>query len=73
MSLPCKRFLGIKIVKYRIIKDMFHGYAPQKWRIYWPFWCGIDTSHNDPISFKTIEAAEKMIDMNMDIGRIVKT
>ena len=43
--LPAVFLFGIKVVRYRIIKDNYAGYECQKWRIWFPFWfqIGINT------------------------------
>ncbi len=40
--LPAVFFLGIKVVRYRIVKDNYLGYECQKWRLWYPFWCQMD-------------------------------
>jgi len=37
-KLPCTFLFGIKIIKYRIVKDVHAGFECQKWRIWLPFW-----------------------------------
>lgn len=43
--LPAVFLFGIKVVRYRIVKDNYAGYECQKWRIWFPFWfqIGINT------------------------------
>lgn len=36
--LPAVFFLGIKIIRYRIVKDNHAGYECQKWKLWFPFW-----------------------------------
>lgn len=37
--LPAVFFFGIKVVRYRIVKDDYSGYECQIWKIWFPFWC----------------------------------
>jgi len=36
--LPVVYFLGVKVVKYRIVRDCYAGFECQKWRLFFPFW-----------------------------------
>lgn len=55
--LPSVSFLGIRVVRYRIIRDSYLGYECQKWRLWFPFWqmMGFTNTH------RTIEEAVRYI------------
>ena len=46
--LPSVFFLGIKVVRYRIVRDNYCGYECQKWRIWCPFWIQMDFTNTHP-------------------------
>jgi hypothetical protein len=56
--LPAVFFLGIKVVRYRIVKDNYSGYECQKWRLWFPFWLQMGFSNTYP----SIEQAIKFIE-----------
>jgi hypothetical protein len=64
--LPSVSFLGIKIVRYRIVKDRFLGYECQKWRLWHPFWIQMNFCN----THQTIEKAIDFIE-NGDAGVVV--
>lgn len=37
-ELPVVFFLGINVIRYRIVKDGYLGFECQKWRLWFPFW-----------------------------------
>ncbi len=37
-QLPAVFLFGIKIIRYRIVKDRYNGFECQIWRIWFPFW-----------------------------------
>lgn len=54
--LPVVYFLGIKVVRYRIVRDSYAGYECQKWRLYLPFWeqmcfCNTHRKLDDAVKF----------------------
>ena len=56
--LPAVFFLGIKVVRYRIVKDSHNGYECQKWRLWLPFWLQMGFSNTHP----SIEMAIQFIE-----------
>jgi len=60
--LPAVFLFGIKVVRYRIVKDDCAGYECQKWRIWFPFWfqigmnthCTIDHAIGFIVKNKTV-------------------
>ena len=62
--LPAVFFFGIKVVRYRIVRDNYLGYECQIWRLWFPFWCqmGLTNTHH------TIERAIAFIENN---GKVV--
>ena len=40
-ELPVVFFLGIKVIRYRIVRDNYCGFECQKWRLWFPFWLEI--------------------------------
>ena len=58
--LPAVFFFGIKVVRYRIVRDNYLGYECQIWRLWFPFWCQMNftNTHN------TIERAIAFIENN---------
>ena len=58
--LPAVFFLGIKVVRYRIVRDNYLGYECQKWRIWFPFWIQMGFTNTHP----TIERAIAFIENN---------
>jgi hypothetical protein len=46
--LPAVFFLGIKVVRYRIVKDNYNGFECQKWRLWFPFWCQMGFTNTHP-------------------------
>lgn len=57
-KLPFKSFLGVKTVKYRIVKDAYLGYECQIWRFWFPFWIEIGFTN----TFRTLERAINFIE-----------
>jgi len=55
--LPAIFFLGIKVVRYRIVKDIYNGFECQKWRIWFPFWIQMGFANPHP----TLEEAIRYI------------
>lgn len=55
--LPAVYFLGVKVIRYRIVEDRFAGYECQKWRLWFPFWTQIGFTN----THCTIEDAIKYI------------
>lgn len=68
----CKR-------QYRIVTDNFSGFEVQKRLWYYPFWFQIRSENRLPVNtHKTIESAEKLIEMDKTNSRppkikVVKT
>ena len=56
--LPAVFFLGIKVVRYRIVKDNYNGFECQKWRLWFPFWCQMGLTNTHP----TLERAIAFIE-----------
>ena len=58
--LPAVFFLGIKVVRYRIVRDNYLGYECQIWRLWFPFWIQMNFTNTHP----TIERAIAFIENN---------
>jgi len=57
-------FFGIKVVRYRIVKDGYLGYECQIWRLWFPFWCQMDfcnTHRNIETAIAFIENQGKVV------------
>ena len=52
--LPAVFFLGIKVVRYRIVRDSYNGFECQKWRIWFPFWIQMGFTNTHPTLEKAI-------------------
>lgn len=65
--LPVVYFLGIKVKRYRIVKDNYRGYECQKWKLWFPFWVQINYVNTQ----RTIEEAIKYIEDYANKGNIV--
>ena len=59
--LPAVFFMGLKIIKYRIIRDNYGGFECQKWRWYYPFWVQMEVVNTNT----TIEQAIRRIENDM--------
>ena len=46
--LPAVFFFGIKVVRYRIVRDDYLGYECQIWKLWFPFWCQIGFFNTHP-------------------------
>lgn len=62
--LPAVFFLGIKIIKYRIVKDNYGGFECQKWWIWCPFWTEMGNVCNTHFS---LDKAIKYIENDMTV------
>ncbi|MBL87188.1 MAG: hypothetical protein CMO82_11080 [Winogradskyella sp.] len=63
----CKR-------QYRIVTDNFSGFEVQKRLWYYPFWFQIRSENRLPVNtHKTIESAEKLIEMDKTNSRPPKS
>lgn len=63
-TLPADYLFGIKVVKYRIVKDCYSGYECQKWRWWFPFWCqmgGTNTHRTVQLAIEFIKNNHKTI------------
>ena len=58
--LPAVFFLGIKVVRYRIVRDNYLGYECQVWKLWFPFWCQMNYTN----TFHTLERAIAFIENN---------
>ena len=47
-KLPVVFFMGIKVIRYRIVRDRYSGFECQKWRLWFPFWIqmGYSNTHS---------------------------
>lgn len=62
--LPAVFFFGIKVVRYRIVKDDYLGYECQIWRLWFPFWCEMNfcnTHHTLERAIESIENHRKVV------------
>ena len=62
--LPAVFFFGIKVVRYRIVKDDYLGYECQIWRLWFPFWLQmnfINTHHTLEKAIEFIENHRKVV------------
>lgn len=57
--LPAVFFFGIKVVRYRIVKDNYLGYECQIWRLWFPFWCEMNFCNTHDTLERAIESIEK--------------
>lgn len=64
-TLPVKKLFGIKIIRYRIVRDSFSGFECQSWCIWFPFWIQMGFSN-------THSSIEKAIDyINNNKNKVV--
>jgi hypothetical protein len=47
-ELPVVFFLGIKVIRYRIVRDGYAGFECQKWRLWFPFWLQMGYANTHP-------------------------
>jgi hypothetical protein len=62
--LPAVFFLGIKVVRYRIVRDCYLGYECQVWKLWFPFWCQMNfcnTHHTIERAIAFIENQGKVV------------
>lgn len=53
-ELPVVFFLGIKVIRYRIVRDNYCGFECQKWRLWFPFWLEMGYANTHPSIDKAI-------------------
>lgn len=49
----------MKIIKYRIVEDLYAGYEVQIWRLWFPFWIQKNVTN----TYSTLEKAKKAIQL----------
>lgn len=57
-ELPVVFFMGIKVIRYRIVRDNYLGFECQKWRLWFPFWIQMDFGNTHPSIEKAISYIE---------------
>jgi hypothetical protein len=53
-KLPVVFFIGIKVIRYRIVRDRYAGFECQKWRLWFPFWVQMGYTNTHPSIEKAI-------------------